>query len=67
MSIFAGTQGYLDTIPVEAVTRYESAMLSDLRTSHAGLLDDIRTKRDISKETDAGLKKALDGFAKTFA
>src|SRR6195952_4114672 len=33
-SIFAGTQGYLDKIPVSDVTRFEQALLSDLKTNH---------------------------------
>ena len=67
VSIFAGTNGYLDAVPVDQVTRYEAAMLAELRSDHAGLLEDIRAKRDLSKETTEGLKGALDQFAKTFA
>jgi F-type H+/Na+-transporting ATPase subunit alpha len=67
VSIFAGTQGYLDTIPVDKVTRYESAMLADLRANRPELLADIRDKRDLSDDTRAKLKEALDAFAKTFA
>jgi F-type H+-transporting ATPase subunit alpha len=67
VSIFAGTNGYLDKVPVADVTRYEAAMLAAMRSDHADLLGDIRGKRDLSKETTEALKKALDGFAKTFA
>ncbi|GGB18867.1 ATP synthase subunit alpha [Sphingomonas metalli] len=66
-SIFAGTQGYLDTVPVNAVVRYEAAMLQDLRANHAGVLAKIRDTRDLGDEAKAGLKAALDQFAKTFA
>ncbi|MBU3076560.1 F0F1 ATP synthase subunit alpha [Sphingomonas quercus] len=66
-SIFAGTNGYLDTIPVSDVTRYEQAMLSFLRSEHAAVLEGIRTSRDLSDDLKAGLKAALDAFAKTFA
>jgi F-type H+-transporting ATPase subunit alpha len=67
VSIFAGTNGYLDTIPVEAVTRYEREMLSDLRHNHPGVLEAIRNERDLSDDTKGKLKAALDAFAKTFA
>jgi F-type H+-transporting ATPase subunit alpha len=67
VSIFAGTQGYLDKVPVEQITRYEAAMLSDMRANHAGVLTDIRDKRDLSKDTTESLKGALDQFAKSFA
>lgn len=67
VSIFAGTNGFLDTVPVNAVVRYEQAMLAEMRSSHAGLLTDIRDKRDLSKETTEALKTALGAFSKTFA
>jgi len=67
VSIFAGTQGFLDTVPVDAVVRYEQAMLADLRANNAAILTDIRDKRDLSKETTEALKDALAAFAKTFA
>ena len=66
-SIFAGTQGYLDTIPVGDVTRFEAAMLADLRANHAGVLETIRTTKDLGDDARAALKSALDGFARTFA
>jgi F-type H+-transporting ATPase subunit alpha len=67
VSIFAGTNGFLDTVPVNAVVRYEQAMLSTMRSDHADLLKDIRDKRDLSKETTEALKTALGAFSKTFA
>jgi len=67
VSIFAGTNGFIDAVPVNAVTRYEAAMLADMRANHADILGDIRDKRDLSKETTEALKTALAAFAKTFA
>ncbi|WP_242139568.1 F0F1 ATP synthase subunit alpha [Sphingomonas sp. TREG-RG-20F-R18-01] len=67
VSIFAGTNGFLDTVPVNAVVRYEQAMLSTMRSDHADLLKDIRDKRDLSKDTTEALKTALGAFSKTFA
>ena len=67
VSIFAGTNGFLDTVPVNAVVRYEQAMLTEMRSQHADLLKDIRDKRDLSKDTTEALKTALGAFAKTFA
>ena len=66
-SIFAGVNGYLDTVPVTDVTRYEEAMLADLRANHAGVLTKIRETKDLGDEAKGGLKSALDAFAKTFA
>src|SRR5690606_647527 len=66
-SIFAGVNGYLDGIPTADVTRFEAAFLADLKANNAGILDDIRTSRDLSDATRDKLKAALDAFVKTFA
>jgi F-type H+-transporting ATPase subunit alpha len=66
-SIFAGTNGYLDGIPVTDVTRYEEAMLADLRANHAGILKTIRDSRDFSDDSKKALMAALEKFTKNFA
>jgi F-type H+-transporting ATPase subunit alpha len=43
VSIFAGTKGYLDDIPVVDVRRFESELLDFMRTRHAGVLSGLRT------------------------
>ncbi|RKE45841.1 MULTISPECIES: F0F1 ATP synthase subunit alpha [unclassified Sphingomonas] len=67
VSIFAGTSGYLDKVPVNDVTRYEQALLADMRTNHADVLKLIRDTRDLGNEAKDKLKAALEAFAKTFA
>ncbi|MBV8237292.1 MAG: F0F1 ATP synthase subunit alpha, partial [Sphingomonas sp.] len=67
VSIFAGTNGYLDTVPVPDVVRYEAAMLAHMREAHADILTAIRDSRDFGDEVKAKTKAALDAFAKTFA
>ncbi len=66
-SIFAGTNGYLDGIPVSDVNRYEDAMLADLRANHADILKTIRDSRDFSDDSRQALMAALDKFTKNFA
>mgnify|MGYP000370190129 FL=1 len=66
-SIFAGTNGFLDGIPVADVTRYEEAMLADLRANHADILKGIRDSRDFSDDSKKALVAALEKFTKTFA
>jgi len=67
VSIFAGTQGFVDAVPTEAVTRYEAAMLADLRANSPEILTAIRDSKDLSDDTRGKLKDALTAFAKTFA
>ncbi len=66
-SIFAGTNGYLDSIPVSDVNRYEELMLAYLRHDHADVLTTIRDSKDLGDDAKGKLKAALDSFGKTFA
>ena len=67
VSIFAGTNGYIDSVPVQDVVRYEAAMLAEMRSKHADILKDIRDSKDLSDATKGKLKDALEAFGKTFA
>jgi F-type H+-transporting ATPase subunit alpha len=64
--IFAGTRGYLDAIPVAAVTKFETDLLRMLRSDGADILDAIRTEQKVSDETEKRLVEFLDKFAKGF-
>jgi F-type H+-transporting ATPase subunit alpha len=67
VSIFAGTRGYLDTIEVRDVVRFEREMLSSVRAKNGDILEAIRTDRELKKETEAKLADALAAFVKVFA
>ena len=67
VSIFAGTRGYLDKIEVRDVTRFEAAMLSEVKARQPQLLASIRDKREVTADTDKALATFLEGFAQTFA
>jgi F-type H+-transporting ATPase subunit alpha len=71
--IFAGTRGYLDKVPTDAVVRYEAELLRHIRADKQALLADIRDQKDISKNGKDGgkiedaIKATLEAFGKTFA
>jgi F-type H+-transporting ATPase subunit alpha len=67
VSIFAGTNGYIDKVPVVDVTRYEASLLSEFRSRHADILGTIRDTKDLGDEVKGKLKDALEAFGKTFA
>ncbi|MFL0671544.1 MAG: F0F1 ATP synthase subunit alpha [Erythrobacter sp.] len=67
VSIYAGTNGYLDAIPVNRVNEYEAAMLSFMRQNHGDVLAEIRTSKKFEGEVADKTKAALDAFAKQFA
>ena len=65
--IYAGTRGYLDTIPTNQVGRFESELLSHLHAKHQNILDTIRTSKELKADTEAALKDALAAFVAAFA
>jgi F-type H+-transporting ATPase subunit alpha len=65
--IWAGTNGYLDTLPLNKVRAFEDGLLSLLRGKHVDLLNAIRDSKDLSDDSAAKLKSVVDGFAKSFA
>jgi len=67
VSIFAGTNGYLDAIETNRVTEYEAEMLSWMRAEHADVLAAIRDSKALGDEPKAKLVAALDAFGKQFA
>ena len=66
VSIFAGTRGYLDKVELAQVTRFETAMLGELRARRPGILQAIRDRRELGGDTEKELAAFLDDFAKTF-
>ena len=66
VSIWAGGNGYLDDVPIEDVSRFESEFLEYLRRQHAGILQTIRETLDLSEDTITALKDAVGEFRKVF-
>jgi F-type H+-transporting ATPase subunit alpha len=66
-SIYAGTQGFLDSVETRDVVRYEAAMLSYLRSEKPEILAKIRDTKQLDDDTAKALKDALAAFGKQFA
>jgi F-type H+-transporting ATPase subunit alpha len=64
--LFAGSNGYLDQWPVEAVSDYEKQVLEFLESKHPDVLAGIKDQGDISDDLDEKLRKALDAFKEVF-
>jgi F-type H+-transporting ATPase subunit alpha len=65
-SIFAGTNGYLDEIPVEEVGRFETEFLEMMELKHPEILQEIAEKKDLSEELTGKLKSVLQQFTESF-
>jgi len=66
VSVWAGTEGYLDDVPVEDVRRFETEFLDELARSRPGIYDAIRETGVLSEDTMTALKDAIGQFRSTF-
>jgi len=66
VSIWAGTTGQLDEVPIEDIRRFESEFLDHVESQHAGVLAAIRESGELSDESLGALEKAIDAFKRTF-
>ena len=62
VSIFAGTRGYADEVPVDQVQNWEADLLRHVESSHGELLREIREKKAISPEMEASLEEMILNF-----
>jgi F-type H+-transporting ATPase subunit alpha len=67
VSIFLGTGGHLDSVPVEDVHRFETEFIDHIRSSDSGILSEIRESLKLSEETEKKLTDAIKEFKKGFA
>ncbi len=66
MIIFAGTQGSLDDVPVEAIKKFEEEFLRYMRDSKAAVIKELAEKKAIDDDLKAKLTAAIDDFKKGF-
>jgi F-type H+-transporting ATPase subunit alpha len=67
ISIFAGVRGYLDTIEVSDIGRFEQSLLEEFRNKHSDVLAAIRDEGEISDDTEKKLVDVIGNAAKSFA
>ena len=64
--IFAGTQGYLDDLPVESIRRFEEEFLKFIRGTKEDLRAELREKKEIDDSLREKLVQAIEEFKKGF-
>jgi F-type H+-transporting ATPase subunit alpha len=67
VSIFLGTKGHLDSVPVEDVRRFETEFLDHMRAAHEDILKEIRETKQLSEQTEDKLTDVINQFKKGFA
>lgn len=65
--IFAASKGYLDSIPSSSVVKFEAELYPFLEAKYASILEGIRTKKQLDKDLEAELRKALEDFLSVFS
>jgi F-type H+-transporting ATPase subunit alpha len=65
--LYAGVNGYLDTLKVSDVGRFEQGILAELRTSGKDILESIQSSGQLDADTEKKLKGMLDKFLERFA
>ncbi|MEU7915344.1 F0F1 ATP synthase subunit alpha [Microbispora bryophytorum] len=66
VSVWAGTTGELDDVPVEDIRRFEAEFLDYLGTAQKGVFDSIRETKELTDDTVTALKDAITEFKKGF-
>jgi F-type H+-transporting ATPase subunit alpha len=64
--IFAGTNGFVDELPLTALKKYERELYSFMESKHPEIFADILKKRELDNDLRAQLTKALEEFKGTF-
>ncbi len=67
VSIWAGTSGYLDTIPVDKVGQFERGFVSFVESKHRKVLAAIVKEKVVTPEIESTLKEAVAEFKKNFS
>jgi F-type H+-transporting ATPase subunit alpha len=66
VSLWVGTSGHLDDVPLEDVGRFEREFLDYVQRERSGIYDAIRETRQLSDDTASALKEAIEDFRKGF-
>src|SRR5271166_4531769 len=65
--ILAGNEGYFDKLEVSAIKPFERDLFAFCGSKHPELLDEIKSKREISDDLRKRLRAAMDQYQQTFA
>jgi F-type H+/Na+-transporting ATPase subunit alpha len=64
IAIFACTNGYYDDIAIANIKKTETELLQYIERSHAGVIENIRTRKELTDENKKALIAAIEAFKK---
>ncbi|HZV46520.1 MAG TPA: F0F1 ATP synthase subunit alpha [Thermodesulfovibrionales bacterium] len=65
--IFAGTQGFMDDIPLDAIRPFEEGLMRYIRAEKQAIKKEIMEKKALDDELKAKISEAITTFKKTFS
>jgi F-type H+-transporting ATPase subunit alpha len=66
VSVWAGTSGFLDDVPIGDISRFEEEFLGTLGRKHPGVYQSISETGELSEDTTTALKDAIEDFRRGF-
>ena len=64
--IYAGTNGFIDELPLTTLKKYEQELYSFIESKHPDVFADILKKRELDGDLRAKINKALEEFKAVF-
>ncbi len=66
LSLFAGTRGFLDTIPIKSVQKWEREFIQWVKNAKADLIADLDSKKELTDDITSRLTSAIKEFNSGF-
>jgi F-type H+-transporting ATPase subunit alpha len=66
VSVFAGTRGYMDNLPVSSIGKFEAHLLSELKAREPAIIEAIRNDQQIKPDTETKLIAFIENLLRTF-
>ena len=64
--LFAGTNGYLDELPIDALADYESELYAYIESNEPGIFADLKEQEEFTDDIKERMNKVLTSFGDTF-
>jgi F-type H+-transporting ATPase subunit alpha len=64
--VYAGTKGFVDSIPTNKLGEYEKQLYAFIESKYPAIFETLRTKKALDKDSEETLKKALTEFGTGF-
>ena len=64
--LFAGTRGYLDTLPIDSLAEYEQQLYAYIEKNQPSIYDDLKEKQAIDAALEEKIRATLQAFGESF-